>query len=110
MGPYFFRSPFGFYPFPRFYRPPYGYYSNNQYQEHKYEPNKAEKNHTEKNKPDENKCNSSDSIYYDKPIFEFFGIKLFFDDILIISLIFFLYNEGVKDQNLFIALILLLLS
>ena len=110
MGPYFFRSPFGFYPFPRFYRPPYGYYSNNQYQEHKYENNKAEKNHTEKNKPDENKCNSSDSIYYDKPIFELFGIKLFFDDILIISLIFFLYNEGVKDQNLFIALILLLLS
>lgn len=105
MGPYFFRNPFGFYPFPRFYRPPYGYYSNNQYQEHKYEPHKAEKN-----KPDENKCNSSDSIYYDKPIFELFGIKLFFDDILIISLIFFLYNEGVKDQSLFISLILLLLS
>ncbi len=105
MGPYFFRNPFGFYPFPRFYRPPYGYYNNYQYQEHKYEPHKAKKN-----KPDESKCNPSDSIYYDKPIFELFGIKLFFDDILIISLIFFLYNEGVKDQSLFISLILLLLS
>ena len=28
-----------------------------------------------------------------KPIFEIFGLKLFFDDILIISLIFFLYNS-----------------
>ena len=110
MGPYFFRNPFGFYPFPRFYRPPYGYYSNNQYQEHKYEPHETKKNYGEKNKPDENNCNPSDSIYYDKPIFELFGVKLFFDDILIISLIFFLYNEGVKDQSLFISLILLLLS
>lgn len=42
--------------------------------------------------------------------FEVFGIKLFFDDILLICLIFFLYNEGVKDQYLFISLILLLLS
>lgn len=110
MGPYFFRNPFSFYPFPRFYRPPYVYYKNYQYQEHKYDHHKTAKNYTEKNKPDESKCNSSDSIYYDKPIFELFGIKLFFDDILIISLIFFLYNEGVKDQSLFISLILLLLS
>ena len=43
-------------------------------------------------------------------IFEIFGIKLHFDDILLICLIFFLYNEGVKDEFLFIALILLLLS
>lgn len=43
-------------------------------------------------------------------VFEIFGIKLYFDDILLICLIFFLYNEGVKDQYLFIALVLLLLS
>ena len=42
--------------------------------------------------------------------FEIFGLKLFYDDILLISLIFFLYNEGVSDDGLFIALILLLLS
>ena len=42
--------------------------------------------------------------------FEILGIKLFFDDIIIICLLFFLYNEGVKDQFLFIILILLLLS
>lgn len=45
-----------------------------------------------------------------KVLFEIFGIKLYYDDILLISLIFFLYKEGVKDQYLFISLILLLLS
>ena len=43
-------------------------------------------------------------------LFEIFGIKLYFDDVLLICLIFFLYNEGVQDQYLFIVLILLLIS
>jgi len=43
-------------------------------------------------------------------LFEILGIKLYFDDILLICLIFFLYNEGVQDEYLFIALVLLLLS
>ena len=43
-------------------------------------------------------------------LFDFLGIKLYFDDVLLICLIFFLYNEGVKDQYLFISLIMLLLS
>lgn len=43
-------------------------------------------------------------------LFELFGLKLYFDDILIVCLLYFLYNEGVKDEGLFIALILLLLS
>lgn len=42
--------------------------------------------------------------------FEVFGITLHFDDILIICLLLFLYNEGVKDQLLFVSLIMLLLS
>lgn len=46
----------------------------------------------------------------DCALFEFFGVKLYFDDILLICLIFFLYNEGVKDEYLFIVLVLLLLS
>lgn len=45
-----------------------------------------------------------------EPFFELFGLELFFDDILLVCLIFFLYSEGVKDEMLFIALILLLLS
>lgn len=46
----------------------------------------------------------------DEECFEVFGLKLYHDDILLICLIFFLYQEDVKDQYLFIALILLLLS
>ncbi len=42
--------------------------------------------------------------------FEIFGLKLFFDDILIICILYFLYTEKIKDEELFICLILLLLS
>ena len=44
------------------------------------------------------------------PFFEIFGLKLYYDDILLICLIFFLYQEEVKDQYLLFALVLLLLS
>ncbi len=47
---------------------------------------------------------------FDDYFFEIFGLKLYFDDVLIICLLFFLYQEGVNDQELFISLILLLLS
>ena len=43
-------------------------------------------------------------------IFEIFGLKLHFDDLLIICLLFFLYEEDVKDTYLYIVLIMLLLS
>ena len=42
--------------------------------------------------------------------FDLFGIKLYFDDVLILSLLFFLYKEEVKDEGLFLALVLLLIS
>lgn len=44
------------------------------------------------------------------PVFEMFGIQLYLDDIIILGLLFFLYQEGVQDEMLFIALILLLVS
>ena len=53
---------------------------------------------------------STQALIEDDFSLEIFGIKLYFDDILIIALIFFLYNEGVRDNFLFISLILLLLS
>lgn len=53
---------------------------------------------------------SAQALIEDDFFLEIFGIKLYFDDILIIALIFFLYNEGVRDNFLFISLILLLLS
>lgn len=46
----------------------------------------------------------------EEPIFEILGIQLYLDDIIILGLLFFLYQEGVQDEMLFISLILLLLS
>ena len=46
----------------------------------------------------------------EEPIFEVFGIHLYLDDIIILGLLFFLYQAGVQDEMLFIALILLLLG
>lgn len=43
-------------------------------------------------------------------VFNVFGLKLYFDDLLIISLLIFLYNEDIKDNSLYLALVLLLLT
>lgn len=60
-------------------------------------------NFDQKNETTEND-NSSEAF------FEIFGLKLYFDDILIIFLLFILYDEKVQDVELFICLILLLLN
>lgn len=46
----------------------------------------------------------------DDAIFEIFGIKLYLDDLIIVALIFFLYNQEIKDDILYIILFLLLFS
>jgi len=46
----------------------------------------------------------------EEPIFEILGVQLYYDDILLICLIFFLYLEGIKDYYLFLVLILILLT
>lgn len=53
---------------------------------------------------------TSENSSNEEAMFHLFGLKLYSDDILLICLIFFLYQEGVQDQYLFISLILLLLS
>lgn len=62
------------------------------------------------NKKDDFNNKDRNSSSSENVLFEIFGIKLHYDDILLICLIFFLYKEGVKDESLFISLILLLLS
>lgn len=42
--------------------------------------------------------------------FEIFGLTLHFDDLLLIGLLFLLYQDDCDDYSLFIVLILLLLS
>ena len=52
-----------------------------------------------------------DALYdSDEPLFEFFGIRLFLDDIIIICILIFLYKEEVHDQMLFVVLFLLLFA
>ena len=43
-----------------------------------------------------------------KPLFDFLGIKLFLDDIIIICILIFLYKQKVQDESLYLILILLL--
>lgn len=43
-------------------------------------------------------------------VLDLFGLHLYFDDVLILGLLFFLYKEDVKDEGLFLALIMLLIS
>ena len=61
----------------------------------------------EEKKYSEKKNDSNSSTEY---FFELVGIYLYFDDILLICLLIFLYGENVKDDGLFICLILLLLT
>lgn len=56
-------------------------------------------------------CNSLDNnSNSDKPIFELFGIKLYSDDLIILAVLFLLYEQNVKDEMLYIILFLLLFS
>lgn len=63
-------------------------------------------NDAPKKEEEKNKSNNNTADY----LFDLFGLKIYYDDILLISLIYFLYSEGVKDDGLFLVLILLLLS
>lgn len=58
-----------------------------------------------KSQQNNRKAKSDDTVWLD-----LFGIKLYFDDVLILSLLFFLYREEVKDEGLFLALVMLLIS
>lgn len=51
-----------------------------------------------------------DNFYDDTEFLNIFGFSLHIDDLLILVLLFFLYQEGVDDIYLYIALFLLLLS
>ena len=63
------------------------------------------------NKPLENtEHKKEDKLNYNLPVFEIMGIKLYNDDLLILALLLFLYEEDIHDQELFLSLILLLLS
>lgn len=94
---------------------PYQYpYYNRYYNNYKYcnsNINKTNDKNSDTDKElEESSVQARDNNNCDKPILNFMGIKLFLDDIIILGILFLLYKEEVKDEMLFIALILLLLS
>ena len=48
--------------------------------------------------------------FNNNPIFNIFGFDIYLDDIIILCILYSMYMDGIKDQNLFIALVLLLFS
>lgn len=57
-----------------------------------------------------NSINLPSSDNSEVPLFNLFGIQLYFDDVLLICILLFLYNEKIEDTYLLVALVLLLLS
>lgn len=105
----------------RYYRP-YSFPTSNH---HSSAPDKApDDNHSDSSSQTNSQKNNSSRYYsfgplrfhnpifddLENPIFEILGIQLYLDDIIILGLLFFLYQEGVQDEMLYIALILLLLG
>lgn len=102
MNPYY-RSRFDYYSNPRSFHTDNGGSSDNKdCHNSSYVDNKEEVRAS--------KCHSNCDVNDDRPVFNLFGIRLYFDDLLLLALIYFLYAEDVHDPELFIALILLLLS
>lgn len=103
------RPPYLNFPF-QFYKTP----SRNPYYTQKFSPPSQFSNSVSQYKhenhqnigEEKNKSNKNTNDF----LFDLFGLKIYYDDVLLISLIYFLYSEGVKDDGLFIVLILLLLS
>lgn len=90
---------------------------NNAYQKANFKNNNCENDNSKLTKNKSSKFylgpivfDSSSFSDLEKPVLEILGLKLYLDDILIISLLYFLYEEDVKDETLFISLLLLLLS
>ncbi len=95
--------------FPRYF-PPFQYYNHFNYRpsHHQYEHISPQVQISDSLETSKNSCNNADN---DIPVWlDIFGIKLYFDDVLILSLLFFLYEEQVKDEFLFLILLLLLIT
>lgn len=98
---------FRFTPFNYPYNYPYYKYYNNYI---KPIPKHEEKNSITDSSKISNTTNSKETVNNEQAIFEIFGIKLYLDDLIILGILFFLYQQNVKDEMLYIILFLLLFS
>lgn len=101
-----YNFPFGGFPYYK------NYYSRHYYPRTNNFINETEKNSTTSNSSSstENENRSRAHSNDSQAFINILGIELYSDDILILCILFSLYLEGVKDEMLFICLILLLLS
>ena len=89
----------------------YNHYNNLNQQIAKSEIDKSEKKESITNSETiSNTNNSKRSSISDQAIFEIMGIKLYLDDLIILGVLYFLYEQNVKDEMLYIILFLLLIS
>ncbi len=111
-----FNFPFFGYPYSN---PYYRYYNRytpnikdatNKTQPQSQEKDEKEKDSVTNSKTISNTINSRSYSSSDQAIFEIFGIKLYLDDLIILGLLFFLYQQEVNDELLYIILFLLLFS
>lgn len=87
--------------------------NTNNFNFYKNDSKNVTKNNNYYSEKDNNYYNNNENEYlgnFNNNFFEIFGLKLAFDDLLIIAMLFFLYKEEVNDTYLYIALILLLLT
>lgn len=105
-----FRLPFYGYPYNYNY---YNYY--NQYAKPNIQPHPSKPEEIEPQEPKEEQKSSITnskkiSNTTEKAIFEIFGIKLYLDDLIILGVLYFLYQQEVHDEMLYLILFLLLFS
>ena len=103
-----FNYPYFNYP-SRFSNYNYKYYNNYSKQTSSNQNSSAKKHIDQTNFPNNNNKSQKESTNSSEYI-DIFGVKLHFDDILLILLIYFLYTDGIKDMYLFFILVLLLLT
>lgn len=102
---------FPYYGYPYNYYKYYNHYNNLNQQIAKSEIDNSEKKESITNsEPISNTNNSKHSSNSDQAIFEIMGIKLYLDDLIILGVLYFLYEQNVKDEMLYIILFLLLIS
>ena len=63
-----------------------------------------------KSTPNNYSSSKIDNPKKENPIINILGINLYLDDILLLCLLFILYTENIKDDELFFTIILLLLT
>ena len=99
-----FNFPFMGYPYN------YQYYKNyNNYIKNSEQKIQKENSVTNSNKIS-NTVNQTQESNNEQAVFSIMGINLYLDDLLILGVLFFLYQQKVHDEMLYIILILLLLS